>query len=150
MAEMPPTLWRWDGSLLRPHSPYDHDVIAERYAPGSDLRARFSKPRSLPHHRLYFAVLQEVVQATGQWASVEDLHEAIKIEMRMLKGITLMNGEVRFLTSSIAFDTLDQGQFKVFFDRAMEAIGQATGIDVDALIAAAKARAGLAVEGQAA
>lgn len=142
MAETPPTLLHWDGTLLRPHAAVDLEILAQRYAPGSTLRGRFSQPRSLPRHRLYWAVLSEVVAATDLWPTPEDLHEAVKLELRMVRGVALLNGEVRFLCASIAFDAMDEGQFRIFFDRAMDAIRVATGIDIEAAIAAAKAKTG--------
>lgn len=142
MSEMPWTLWHFDGTLLRPKAPFDLSMVADRYKPGTQLRAKFAQPRSLPHHRLYWAILAEVVAATGQWPSVDDLHEAVKIELRMLRGIVLLNGEVRFLTASIAFNEMDQGQFNLFFDNAMATISEHTGIDMQGLIAAAKEKIG--------
>lgn len=145
MGEQPWGLWRFDGATLAPYAEFDLNLLIEKYAPGTELRGRFAKPRSLPHHRLYWAVLEEVVAATGPgngWASSEDLHEAIKLHMRMVREVRMMNGGVRFLTRSIAFESMEQGEFRLFFKRAMLAIEESTGINTDELIEQAKIKTG--------
>lgn len=153
MSETPQTVWTLEPlkteqgtiPILTPHNDFSGKLIAETYPMGTMLRARFIKPRSIPHHHLYWAVLQEVVEATGAWATVEDLHTAIKLHLRMVQEIRMIqkrNGEVetRFLPRSIAFDKMDQAEFRLFFKKAMLAIEESTGINTDELIAAFKAK----------
>lgn len=139
MSEAPPLFMRVlpDG-VLRPQTRFDLEHISTRYAVGTQLRAKLTQPRSVPRHRLYWSVLAEVVDATGdRWCSVEDLHESIKLHLRMVRGISMLGGGVRYVTASIAFEKMDEGQFKNFFEKAMLAICEETGIDTQALIQAA-------------
>jgi hypothetical protein len=122
MSEMPWALLKFDGSKLHPASSLDLKLIADRYPMGTDLRGKFAKPRSLVHHRLYWAVLSEIVDATDSWLSIEDLHESIKLHLRMVREVHMINGGVRFVTRSISFDAMDQGEYRLFFKRAMLAI----------------------------
>lgn len=139
-SEMPWGLWTFTGQGLVPYSEYDFKLVADRYAPGTDLRSKFAQPRSLPHHRLYFAVLMEVVEATGLWLTAEDLHEALKLHMRMVREVRMLHGEIRFVTRSIEFTKMDQGEFRRFFDHAMLTLQEQMGIDTEAMIALAKAK----------
>jgi hypothetical protein len=121
--------------LLKPLNRFDQEHISSRYAVGSRVRAKITQPRSVPRHRLYWSVLAEVVTATGdRWCDVEDLHESVKIRLRMLRGVSMLGGGVRYVTQSISFESMDEGQFKTFFDKAMAVITEDTGIDTQAIL----------------
>lgn len=143
MSEMPWTLLKFDGLKLHPSTGLDLKMIADRYPMGTELRGKFAKPRSLPHHRLYWAVLTEIVEATDAWLSIDDLHESIKLHLRMVREVHMINGGVRFVTRSINFDSMEQGEYRLFFKRAMLAIEEATGINTDEVIEMIKARENL-------
>lgn len=135
MSEMPWAQLHFDGAVLRPRSGYDLQIITERYKPGSTLRGKFSQVRSKNQHDLYWAVLREIVEATGRWHSADDLHEAIKFRLRMVRGIEMLGGfGTRYITQSINFSAMDQGEFNRFFDHAKLVISEDTGIDVDFVI----------------
>lgn len=138
MSEMPWSLWIRKGTILLPRSNFDLNLFADRYGEGTEVRAKFAKPRSKSHHDLYWAVLDVVVKATDKWAHYEDLHDAIKLHLRMVKEIQMIEGGIRFVSRSIAFDKMEQGEYNVFFRNAMRAITEATGIDTDAVIAHVK------------
>ena len=128
-----------DVPLLRPNTPFSVNQIKERYAEGTILRAKLTQPRSKPHLDLYWAVLDKVVEATGdRWLSYEDLHTAIKLHLRMVHAISLIEGAVKFEPRSISFSKMDQGEFRLFFKKAMLAIEESTGINTDQVIAEIK------------
>lgn len=147
MAETPQTVWELQQiehaglqtPVLLPHNSFSAKLITDTHPLGTVLRARFTKPRSLPHHHLYWAVLQEVVEATDNWGSAEDLHTAVKFHLRMIREIhmiTKRGGEqvTKFIPRSTNFDSMDQAEFRLFFKKAMVAIEEATGINTDDLI----------------
>lgn len=147
MSEMPWSLWRVDENCLTPKGAYDLHLVTEKYKAGTLLRARFAQPRSLPHHNLYWAVLEHIVQATQMWNSSEDLHEAIKLHLHMVRGIAMLGGGmVRYITKSTDFTSMDQGEFRLFFKNAMLAIEESTGINTDDVIAEVKKKWGLSLE----
>lgn len=137
--EMPWSLWRFTGRNLEPRTPFDLDLVAEKYKEGDILRAKFAKDRSSPQHRLYWGVLRAVVKATEMWATPEDLHVAVRLDLRMVKSIILLDGRIEFQPRSISFSAMDQGDFQKFFDNAIKRISEATGISTHDLIEQGKA-----------
>lgn len=144
MSDMPPTQWVVGNRVLVPRTDDDWDDVSERYGRGSILNSRLTKMRSLPKHKLYWALLRRVVKATGKWVSAEHLHRAIKIELRMVEAITLLDGKtVRFEPSSTGFESMDEGEFNLFFKNAMLALEEGTGINMQELIEEARRELGL-------
>lgn len=135
-SECPPLMLSvLPNGLLKPLNRFDQEHITGRYAIGSRIKAKLTQPRSVKRHRLYWSVLAEVVEATGdRWCAVEDLHESVKISLRMLRGVSMLGGGVRYITESTDWATMDEGRYKVFFDKAMIVIEEDTGIDMQALI----------------
>lgn len=137
--ELPWSLWRFTGRELVPRTPFDLDLIAEKYKEGDILRAKFAKDRSSPQHRLYWGILRAVVRSTEMWATPEDLHVAVRLDLRMVKSIILLDGRIEFQPRSISFGAMDQGDFQKFFDQAVKRISESTGISVHDLIEQGKA-----------
>ena len=121
---------------LTPVSAYDRERLS-RYPIGSRLEADLRQPRSGPHHRLYWVVLGIVAQNNEHWKTAEDLHWAIRVELRMVQEMILLDGSVALRPRSTSFVEMDQAEFAKFFDDAMEIISTQVipGMDVNALLA---------------
>jgi hypothetical protein len=144
-----------------------HDIeLCSAYGVGSMVEAQFWQKRSVKHHRLYWVVLNELIENTdSKYGSAEDLHSAIKAaegythrikllapsenaeritkiidelmyiqESHDLSGIpdlikiteeTRVECETLILPGSIAFDKMDQSEFKKFFEKAMNQLRRA-------------------------
>lgn len=94
---------------------------------------RVRRPRNPKHHRLYWALLGEVVNATGRWVSPESLHRWLKIELEMYEIVGMQDGRTMIEFDSTDFVGMDQTKFERFFDLAIAAISMETGIDPTAL-----------------
>lgn len=81
------------------------------------LRATLTYQRSLPHNRMYFAIIREMVKA-GAGKSTEDIHTATKIKCGLYK-LVEMHGEMMVFPDSTAFHRLDQIAFNEFFVNAV-------------------------------
>lgn len=154
------------GEEMMQHLPY-----------GAEVEVYVSQRRSPGRHRLYWAMVNDIVANSEDWATNEHFHAATKIELGYTQKIktigdsarTLLlrsakycldrlnilrtpsipgisewldklatildqlidDGDVITLPGSIAFDKMDETEFKVFFDRAKAAWSQA-GYDVAA------------------
>jgi hypothetical protein len=85
---------------------------------GRPLRTkRPTTARSVPQHRLYWALLTKIVDNLSQDVSEDALHVWIKEELGITEPIQMRDGSVRRVASSIAFDKMDQAEFQLFFDR---------------------------------
>lgn len=89
---------------------------------GPKLLCDVRKPRSVQHHRLFFAMVRKIAQATPTPLNEEALRDYITVKAGHVNTIPLAFGKVYRAPASIAFDKMDQIQFRAFFDRAVEII----------------------------
>lgn len=102
---------------------------------GKIVRCEVTQPRNVHHHRKFFAMLQTVWAATGDWPSVDDLLIELKIRLGITTDVIVRStGEVVKVLGSINFASMDQAAFDLFYDSALrELCVIAGGIDVDVL-----------------
>lgn len=126
---------------LSPASAYDQERL-DQYRIGASLEVVVRQDRSLPHHRLYWAILSEVVKNEETFYSSTQLHETLKIELGYNKPLVRLDGSIQFVPDSTAFEKMDEAEFKPYFDRAMDLICEYVipGLDMDLLIAELKSR----------
>jgi len=99
--------------------PYDAMAAEEVERLGSGpFMVKITKPRSLPHHRLYFACLNAMAKA-GAATSADDLHDATKMKSGLARVAQMPNGEWFAFSDSTAFNRMDQISFNAFFDKAL-------------------------------
>lgn len=102
---------------------------------GKMVRCEISQPRNIQHHRKFFALLNTVWQAAGEWPTVDDLLIELKIKLGITKDVVVReSGEVVKIVGSISFAAMDQLEFEKFYERAIQALCLMTGgIDSDVL-----------------
>lgn len=94
--------------------------------------------RSLPQLRLYWSVLRNVVRATGKWPTEAHLHDDLKLICGYTRNlVNWETGEVSVVVDSIAFDAMNQDEFRAYFDTAMEKLADHLGFDPLAFVEAA-------------
>lgn len=114
---------------LMPVTAYDAAEVGG-FPDGSEFDLVSRKRRSLPQHRTYWRTLDTVVKATGRWPSREALHTALKVELGYVEPVFGLDGKIKgMIPDSTGFDAMTQEAFKVFFDKAMKALAEATGTD---------------------
>jgi hypothetical protein len=123
-----PIYMRRVGSTLQCVSAMDQELLTS-YGEGVDLEVNISRKRSLPQLRLYWSILGKVVEATDAYPTAEHLHDAIKLELGYVRPIRKIDGSLRFLPDSVALHEMEQPDFQVYFDRAMQLIAQTFGFD---------------------
>lgn len=113
---------------LEPRSSQARDLLAQ-YALHSDVEVKVKKRRSLPQLRLYWAMLQNVVAATGAWPTAEHLHEALKLDLGYTTPVKTMDGKLVMIPDSAAMAKMDATQFRTFFDAAAARLAEVCGFD---------------------
>lgn len=89
---------------------------------GKDFTAEVKQPRSLQHHRLFFALLRKVAKSTPTPLDEQALLSWIKVRTGHVTFLPLGFGQAYEAPASIAWHQMDQAQFRDFFDRAVQLI----------------------------
>jgi len=110
---------------LRPVDSAGEEAMS-RIKNGSLVQIEVKQPRSLQHHRLYWALVSLVWDNIdhARYPSIEDLHGAIKIAAGIRTRIELPNGEVGFMPGSIAFHKMSQDEFNSFYNTVSDLISK--------------------------
>jgi hypothetical protein len=133
-------LARWDGEALHPHANYDREQVSEKLSTGDVVRLQFAQPRSLPRHRLYWAIVRTVLKNNNFFATDIALHKTLLMACGVVEPVATTEGEIVLVPSSIAFDAMGEDEFKQYLDAALIAISTSIlpGVDLDLLLKEAK------------
>ena len=87
---------------------------------GSVVFLQVWRPRNMAQHRKYFAILNNVVEATGEWASTEDLRfDILRALRRGEERVSPVDGSVRFIPESMAVASMPKAEFERLYDDTM-------------------------------
>ena len=128
---------QWSGKdfTFKPQSEYDHQLVAHLKA-GSRVRLDVTEFRSLPRNSYYWVILQVVVENSECFATKEALHKTLLLACGVVEPIIDLDGEIVMAPASTAFDKMPEGEFKAYFDKAMQLISQRIipGLDLNTLL----------------
>jgi hypothetical protein len=114
------------GDALLPDS-VESAVEFSRLPFGKPLHCEVKQPRSLQHHRLFFALVHRIAGATGVAADI--VIQMFKISTGHCDIVRSKTyGELR-LPKSISFAKMDQLAFSAFFERCIATAYDEWGID---------------------
>jgi len=77
-------------------------------------------PRNPRHHRLFFALLNEVIEAGGWDGSTNTLLVWIKVATGHVETFISPTGKTVYTPKSISFGSMPQNEFNPFFDAAIK------------------------------
>ncbi len=103
---------RRDGMAFRPADRQSRELLAQTPDGGTILVER-RNPRNMAQHRAYFAMLGNVVQATGKWPSVESLSYDLSVALK--RGdieISPRSGKARWVPASRAVSAMPKAEFE--------------------------------------
>jgi hypothetical protein len=101
---------------------------------GASLFVQLHLPRNMAQHRKYFAVLNNVVEATGEWTSTEDLRfEIFKALKRGLLRVSQVDGSVDFIPDSMAVASMPKAEFERLYEDTMKWLTDRYGCDPEML-----------------
>ena len=109
---------------------YDDEAVValRRFKIDAIVRAELVLPRNLRNHRRFFAMLNVVWQACGDWPDVAALLKELKFRTGLVdtqRVVDHKTGEVlaEIITpQSIAFHNMGEEEFQAFTERAIEVI----------------------------
>ena len=113
---------------LAPVTSYDAEELAV-CSGGQVFSLLPQSNRSPEHHKLYWSILGKVVKATGKWPTTEHLHRDLKMTLGYCQAIVNEFGGVYYISDSIAMKKMNQQEFNVYFEQAMEKLSEAIGFD---------------------
>ena len=89
---------------------------------GEVVACTMRRPRNVGHHRLFFALLNEVFVNQTRYATLDHLLDTIKIGVGHYDSYPLDDGRELVKPKSISFAIMDQSNFRQFYDRVIELI----------------------------
>lgn len=112
-----------------PASAYFAELI-EQHPSGTEFDLKARTKRSVPHNAMYWAMLRNVVKATGRWLNEESLNRDIKDALGAYNWRTNEITDERYKEYvSKDFDKMKQHEFNEFFDAAVALLAEELGID---------------------
>lgn len=113
--------------------------LLRKFKLGTVVLVDIRNPRNIRFHRKFFALLNIVWTAAGDWPKVEDLLRDLKVHIGHVEKHDLVvrsSGEVLsyVVPKSIAFSRMNNDQFETFYERALIGLCElAGGIPEEAL-----------------
>lgn len=113
----------------------DDAPVLEKIKRGATVTCEIKSPRNVNHHRLYWALVHTVYRNQEFYKSVEELHQALKLEAGVCDTIRFRDGREVVIPGSIKFSEMDQIDFGFFYDRVCEIVAKhfLPGVDVESL-----------------
>lgn len=127
-------LFRKIGLALVPVSRDARELLAA-IKDGATVFIEVWQPRNAAQHRKYFALLNNVVEATGNWTSTEHLRRDILIGLnRYDEEVNRLTGEVRQVPHSMSYASMPKADFERLYDDTMKLLADALGCDPEMLL----------------
>ena len=114
-------IMRRRGDKLEPVTEVDRELLLV-IPDGADLTVRVSRSRSPRQHRLFWALLQIVIENHPFYNRPEQLLEWLKVRLGYVDETAWHDGQVWFKTKSISFGAMGQDSFRKFFDASVDTI----------------------------
>lgn len=93
------------------------------------------QPRNLKQHRKYFAILNNIVEATGRWTSTEHLRRDILISLhRYDEHVNEFTGEIVKVPHSMAVASMPREDFERLYAETITLLTEALGADPEMLL----------------
>lgn len=89
---------------------------------GSVLSAKFKEPRNGKFHRLYFALLNVAFGNQDKYDNFEDFRVECQLRAGHYKEHITLKGKTVYVPMSIAYDKLDNEEFKELYQKALNVI----------------------------
>lgn len=125
--------YRKNGLTLVPADQEGRELHA-KLADGAAVFIQLWLPRNMKQHRKYFAVLRNVVEATGRWTSTEHLRRDILIALnRFDEHVNQFTGEVEKVPHSMAVASMPKAEFEQVYEDTIRLLTEALGCDPEML-----------------
>jgi hypothetical protein len=115
---------RKNGPILTPVDEEGFEVLA-KLRDGRDVMVDVTAPRSIRHHRLFFALCKFCQMHCELWSqsSVEEIKDALKLATGLVRRYVSTETAATYLVlRHMNFESMDQTAFNEFFTNAVEVI----------------------------
>ncbi len=120
--------------VLRPIDDEGQEIINHLPA-DAEFFATFRVPRNIRFHRLFFALLNKVVDSVDWLSNSEQALLYLKIATGAVSTMVHKDtGQIFYVPQSIDFAAMDETKFRRFFDRAVYVFTSKWGVDNDLLL----------------
>jgi len=110
-------------------------ALAAQVPEGKSVFLELWMPRNMRQHRKYFAILRNVVEATGRWASQEHLRRDILLSLgRYDEHVNEFTGEVVQVPHSMALASMPRDEFERLYADTIKLLTDALGADPEMLV----------------
>lgn len=106
--------WRRVGGILEPIGPHARKALGE-IGEGEIVSVQFTHDRNLDQMRAYFAMLRNVVAATGEWPSVAALGFEISVALKSGEAVVDKEGRTHWIPASRSASAMTQEAFNDLF-----------------------------------
>lgn len=114
-------IMRRSGDRLVPVAEWERERLLE-IPEGRDLTVKISRTRSPQQHRLFWGLMQLVVENHPYYVRAEQLVEWLKIRLGYVEEVMFHDGKLLTKVSSISFGAMGQDDFRKFFALALDVI----------------------------
>lgn len=121
-----------DGFTLIPKD-FEARSILGRLKDGDRLFVEVWKPRNMAQHRAYFAMLNNVVEASGNWPSREALEFDLALALRRGTFIRAQDGSSHFRPDSRAVASMPKDDFERLHSDTIAILSEWLGCDPEML-----------------
>lgn len=113
----------------------DARELLSRIKEGTTAIVQLWTPRNMAQHRKYFAILNNVVEATGRWTSTEHLRRDVLIALnRYDEHVDQFTGELHKVPHSMAVASMPRDEFERLYDDTIRLLTDALGADPEMLV----------------
>lgn len=134
MTDLDARAFRKRGKSLVPSDRHAEEFI-DALPDDKEVLVSIRRPRSIKHHKFFFAKLRAIIEATGRWQTEDDLLQDLKLATRHVeKRQNVITKDYYMAPRSINFASMSQDAFKRFNDRCDYVLSEA-GVDVGTIIA---------------
>lgn len=127
-------MFRRAGLHLIPADKWARELLAS-VKDGAMVFVEVWSARNMAQHRKYFAILNNVVEATGKWTSSEHLRRDILLALhRYEEHVNQFTGEVERVPHSMAVASMPKADFERLYDDTMRLLTEALGADPEMLV----------------
>lgn len=113
----------------------DARALAAKVPDGKSVFLELWMPRNMAQHRKFFAILRNVVEATGRWTSQEHLRRDILLTLgRYDEHVNEFTGEVEKVVHSMAVASMPREEFQRLYEDTIKLLTDALGADPELLV----------------
>lgn len=127
-------MFRRLGLMLAPVNREARELLAS-VKEGATVFVEVWTARNMAQHRKYFAILNNVVEATGRWTSTEHLRRDILLSLhRYDELVDQFTGEVHKVPHSMAVASMPKADFERLYSDTIKLLTDALGCDPEMLM----------------